>query len=286
MSDQPWTVGRLLHWTAEWLATRGSEFPRLDAEVLLSHVLSCSRIELYTTFDKVVADEPRTAFRELLRRRADGAPVAYLTGQREFFSLPFKVTPAVLVPRPETEQLVVRAIDLYKKSGKVRIVDVGTGSGNIAITLAKHLPAAVITAIDISNDALAVAKQNAEFHGVADRIDFIHGNLFDACDLKMQWDLIVSNPPYIREEEFDGLPRDVRMHEPKEALIAGPRGVEVIERLARESVTRLLCGGWLLIEIGPPEESEQAVDACLHLKRHPTLLDLADIPRVIHAQMQ
>ncbi|TSA07587.1 MAG: peptide chain release factor N(5)-glutamine methyltransferase, partial [Planctomycetaceae bacterium] len=145
---------------------------------------------------------------------------------------------------------------------------------------------AVITAIDISNDALAVAKQNAEFHSVADRIDFIHGNLFDACDLKMQWDLIVSNPPYIREEEFDGLPRDVRMHEPKEALIAGPRGVEVIERLARESVTRLLCGGWLLIEIGPPEESEQAVDACLHLKRHPTLLDLADIPRVIHAQMQ
>ncbi|TSA07247.1 MAG: peptide chain release factor N(5)-glutamine methyltransferase, partial [Planctomycetaceae bacterium] len=95
MSDQPWTVGRLLHWTAEWLATRGSEFPRLDAEVLLSHVLSCIRIELYTTFDKVVADEPRTAFRELLRRRADGAPVAYLTGQREFFSLPFKVTPAV-----------------------------------------------------------------------------------------------------------------------------------------------------------------------------------------------
>ena len=111
-------------------------------------------------------------------------------------------------------------------------------------------------------------------------------NLFDACDLKMQWDLIVSNPPYIREDEFDGLPRDVRMYEPKEALIAGPRGVEVIERLARESVTRLLCGGWLLIEIGPPEESEQAVDACLHLKRHPTLLDLADIPRVIHAQMQ
>ena len=157
MSDEPWTVGRLLTWTADWLAGKGSDSPRLDAEVLLAHVRGCQRILLYATFDEVVADEPRGRFRELVRRRAAGEPVAYLVGNREFFSLSFAVSPAVLVPRPETEGLVVRAIDLCKPIAAPRILDVGTGSGAIAVTLARQLPGGTVVASDISAAALAVA---------------------------------------------------------------------------------------------------------------------------------
>ena len=146
MSDAEWTVGRLLTWTAGWLTERGSGTPRLDAEVLLAHVRGCQRIMLYTAFDEVVPEEQRTRFRELVRRRGAGEPVAYLVGGREFFSLPLAVSPAVLVPRPETEGLVVRVIDVCREAGSPRIVDVGTGSGAIALALARNLPAAGITA--------------------------------------------------------------------------------------------------------------------------------------------
>ncbi|NBP52270.1 MAG: peptide chain release factor N(5)-glutamine methyltransferase, partial [Actinobacteria bacterium] len=181
-SPEAWTVGRLLAWTTQWLGGRGSESPRLDAEVLLAHVRGCSRILLYTAFDQVVGDAERARFRELVKRRGDGEPVAYLTGTREFFSLPFAVSKAVLVPRPETEQLVVRSIDLFRDAASPRIADVGTGSGAIAVTLAKHLPNASITAIDVSPEALAVARANAEAHGVADRIEFVESDLFSSVD--------------------------------------------------------------------------------------------------------
>ena len=147
---EEWTVGRLLEWTAGWLRSREADSPRLDAEVLLASVLGCQRIELYTRFDEVVADQPRAAFRELVKRRGNGEPVAYLTGTKEFFTLPFRVSRDVLVPRPETESLVVRALDLCRGRAAARIVDVGTGSGAIAVALARHLPDASVTAIEIS----------------------------------------------------------------------------------------------------------------------------------------
>jgi release factor glutamine methyltransferase len=286
MSDEPWTVGRLLTWTAGWLASKGSDSPRLDAEVLLAHVRGCQRILLYAAFDEELADEPRGRFRELVRRRAAGEPVAYLVGSKEFFSLPFTVTPAVLVPRPETEGLVVRAIDLCKAAAAPRIIDVGTGSGAIAVTLAKHLPRAVLTATDVSPPALDVARANAVRHGVADRIEFVECDLLVASGCIGPWDLIVSNPPYVRADECADLPRDVRDFEPRGALVAGPRGVEVIERLAAEAVTRLVPDGWLLIEAGPAVavEVEAILSTTPGLVPQPTIKDLAGLPRIFQAR--
>lgn len=286
MNDEPWTVGRLLQWTTGWLTERGSDSPRLDAEVLLAHVRGCQRIQLYTAFDELVADEPRGRFRELVKRRGAGEPVAYLVGGREFYSLPLAVSSAVLVPRPETESLVVRVLDLCRPLPSPRIVDVGTGSGAIAIALAKHLPRAELAAGDLSAAALAVARANAERHALADRIEFVESDLLAAAPLAGPWDVIVSNPPYVREDEFAALPRDVREHEPRAALVAGPRGVEVIERLVAESVGRLRPGGWLVLEAGPTiaAEVEGILAATAGLEPGPTLKDLARRPRVFQAR--
>ena len=284
MSDDVWTVGRLLTWTTEWLTGKGSEAPRLEAEVLLAHVRGCQRIALYTAFDTPVAEAERGRFRELVKRRGEGEPVAYLVGSREFFSLPFRVTPAVLVPRPETEGLVIRVLDLCRPQAGPRIVDVGTGSGAIAITLAKHLPKASITATDVSSAALAVARDNAARQGVAERIEFLECDLLDHPQAAGPWDLIVSNPPYVREDEFESLPRDVRLHEPKAALVSGPTGVEIIERLAALAAARLVPGGWLLCEIGPAAAAEAVLARQTGLTAEPTILDFAGLPRIVQAR--
>jgi release factor glutamine methyltransferase len=286
MADDVWTVGRLLTWTTDWLGTKGSDSPRLDAEVLLAHVRGCQRILLYTAFDTPVADAERAKFRELVKRRAEGEPVAYLVGSREFFSLPFTVSPAVLVPRPETEGLVVRAIDLCQGLEAPRIVDVGTGSGAIAVTLAKGLPRARIVATDISAAALAVAGENARRHGVAERVALLECDLLEDPRAAGPWDVVVSNPPYVRDDEYESLPRDVRLHEPKGALVAGPTGVEVIARLVRQAAERLAPGGWLLVEMGPnvATAAEAAVAAVAGLRPEPTLKDLAGLPRILQAR--
>lgn len=279
-----WTVGRLLNWTTDWLTARGAESPRLDAEVLLAHVRGCPRIALYTAFDTPVAEAERGRFRELVKRRGAGEPVAYLVGSREFFSLPFAVDKAVLVPRPETEGLVVRVLDLCRAAATPRIVDVGTGSGAIVVTLAKHLPRATFAATDVSAAALEVARANAVRHGVADRITFFHGDLL--ADAAGPWDVIVSNPPYVREDEFSALPRDVRDHEPRGALVSGPTGVEVVERLAAAATAALVPGGWLVVEIGPAvvAAAEAAIAACPALEPAATLKDLAGLPRIVQAR--
>ncbi len=189
----PWTVGRLLQWTADFLKQRGSDSPRLDAEILLAEALGCQRIQLYTTFDEEPGEEKRTGFRELVKQRAEGTPVAYLVGRREFYSLNFKVRAGVLIPRPETELIVVTVLDLAKQlpspsgrgaggEGFPRIADVGTGSGILAVTLAKHLPAARVAATDTSPVALEIAAENARQHGVAERIEFIKCDLLAGID--------------------------------------------------------------------------------------------------------
>jgi release factor glutamine methyltransferase len=285
-----WTVGRLLTWTTDWLGARGSESPRLDAEVLLAFVRGCPRIALYTAFDVPVGEEERARFRGLVKRRGEGEPVAYLVGSREFFSLPFGVTPAVLVPRPETEQLVIRVLDLCQTAGpagqRPRIIDVGTGSGAIVVTLAKRLPQAEFVATDISPAALAVARDNATRHGVADKVEFVECDLLGDPRAAGPWDVIVSNPPYVREDEFDTLPRDVRLHEPRTALVAGPTGVEVIGRLAAAAAEKLVPGGWLLVEVGPSTAAaaEEVVAAQSALSLEPTLKDIAALPRVVQAR--
>ncbi|HUG93646.1 MAG TPA: peptide chain release factor N(5)-glutamine methyltransferase [Planctomycetaceae bacterium] len=253
--DAPWTVRRILEWTVGHLARHGSESPRLEAEVLLAHARCCKRIELYTHFDEAVSDDERAAMRDLVQRRAKSEPVAYLVGRREFFSLDLRVTPDVLIPRPDTETLVVELLERARGVASPRILDVGTGSGAIAVAAAVHLPSAHVTAIDLSEAALAVARSNAESHGVADRLRFLHGDLFAPLTAGEQFDLIASNPPYVRDGELESLPPDVRLHEPMSALAAGPEGLDVIERVIAGAPAFLAGGGWLLVEISPRQSA-------------------------------
>jgi release factor glutamine methyltransferase len=287
--SESWTIGRLLTWTADYLKQHGSDTPRLDAEVLLAAARGCQRIQLYTAFDEEADDKTRQTFRDWVRRRAEGMPVAYLVGYREFYSLRFRVTPDVLIPRPETELLVVRLLDLAKQrqagSPPVTIADVGTGSGIIAVCAARHLPETRLTAIDISPAALDVARANAADHGVADRIEWVAGDLLAAVS-EREFDVIVSNPPYVSAAEFADLPATVRDFEPRQALLAGDRGTEVIERLVPQAADRLAPGGWLLIEISPMIEAAAVglLAAQPTLELAPTIKDLSGLPRIIQAR--
>jgi release factor glutamine methyltransferase len=284
----PWTVGRLLQWTADFLKQRGAESARLDAEILLAEALGCQRIQLYTAFEEEPGEEKRTVFRELVKQRAEGTPVAYLVGRREFYSLNFKVWPGVLIPRPETELIVVTVLDLVKQSGLAdpRIADVGTGSGILAVTLAKHLPAARVVATDTSPIALEVAAENARQHGVADRVEFNECDLLCGIESAATFDFVVSNPPYVSAAEYEKLPRDVKNFEPREALLAGPKGTEVIERLLPQAVERLKPGGHLLIEISPMIHgaAQELLTATTGLQTCPTVKDLARLARVVTAK--
>jgi release factor glutamine methyltransferase len=278
-----------LNWTADYLKGRAADNPRLDAEVLLAHALACRRIDLYTRFEELPGEGPRAAFKDLVRRRAEGMPVAYLVGHREFYSLDFRVAPAVLIPRPETELLVVALLDLAKQrppGQPIAVADIGTGSGILAVCAAKHLPAVRITATDISPAALEIARTNAAAHGVAERIEFLQGDLLAAAPAERRFDFILSNPPYVTEAEGRKLPREVKDFEPREALVAGPRGTEVIERLVPQAAERIQAGGWLLLEISPMiHDAARAVLAAEpRLECCTTIKDLARRPRVIQAK--
>ena len=228
----------------------------------------------------------RTSFKGLVKKRADGAPVAYLVGRREFYSLEFAVESGVLIPRPETELLVVTALDRIKeRGGEPMIADVGTGTGAIAIAVAKHAPGAKVVAIDVSPQAVELAKRNAETHGVSDRVAPFESDLFARVKASRTFDLILSNPPYVTTNELMGLDETVRDHEPHLALDGGPDGTTVIERLVAEAPGRLNDGGELLMEIGPAiaERVESLIGAAAGLQLVATLKDLAGLPRVTHA---
>jgi release factor glutamine methyltransferase len=288
-SAETWSIGRLLKWTADYLRGHGSESPRLDAEVLLAETLGCQRIDLYTRFDETPGDEVRAAFRALVRRRAEGAPVAYLVGRREFYSLSFRVTPDVLIPRPETELLVVAVLDLAKKlPANLTIADVGTGSGIIAVCLAKHLPNCRVTAIDLSSAALTVAAGNAKDHGVADRIDLVESDLFANVPADRRFEVIVSNPPYVAQAEMERLAADVKNFEPNGALLAGPRGTEVIASLIPQAAERLLPGGHLLMEVSPTihDAVRNLLETDGRFEAATTIKDLARLPRVVQARKE
>ncbi|KLU07921.1 Protein-N(5)-glutamine methyltransferase PrmC, methylates polypeptide chain release factor RF1 and RF2 [Rhodopirellula islandica] len=254
-NDTPWTVMRLLEWTTDFFRKKGSESPRLDAEILLAHARGCQRIELYTAFDKVPEEEQRVAFRELVRRRGEGAPVAQLVGYREFYSISIRVDENVLVPRPETEHLVIEAIDQIKGRLSDRpsptVLDIGTGSGAIAVAIAKSLPKTQVTAVDISLTALDIAKWNVENLKLSDRVTLLQSDLFDGLEPDQTFDVICSNPPYISQSEYDELPTTVREFEPRGALLSGPDGTEIIARLLNDSVQRLNDDGQLIIELSP-----------------------------------
>lgn len=276
---------RILDWTIPHLKSQGSESPRLDAEILLAHARGCPRIQLYTNYDQPLTDTQRATMRDLVKRRAAAEPVAYLVGHREFFGLDFRVTKDVLIPRPDTETLVVDAIGTLKPEAAPRVLDVGTGSGCIAISLAVNCSNAEVTAIELSAAALNIAKANAETHNVARRIRWLCGDLFDPLTTDEQFDLIASNPPYIAAAEIETLSADVRLHEPRSALDGGPDGLDVIRRLIAGAPQHLVSQGRLLIEISG--EQADAVTQLLALNGHyddiVVLKDLAKQPRVVRA---
>lgn len=283
--DSAWTVRRIMEVTTEFLKKQGSETPRLDTEILLAHVRGCKRIELYTRYDEVLSDEQRDRLRELVRRRAKAEPVAYLVGYREFFGLEFKVTPDVLIPRPDTETLVVELLEAAKAQAAPRIVDIGTGSGCIAIAAAVNCPQARVTAIDVSAAALAVARENAERHNVADRIRFVQGDLFGPLGEGEQFEFVVSNPPYVAEGELDQLQPEVRLHEPRSALVAGADGLDVIRRLVAEAPRFLVPGGQLMFEISPEQTgaARELLEASGAYRDVRIVKDLSGRERVVRA---
>jgi release factor glutamine methyltransferase len=286
---EAWTVGRLLGWTTDYLKGHGSDTPRLDAEILLAEALGCQRIGLYASFQDVPSEEARTAFRELVRRRAEGMPVAYLVGHREFYSLSFRVTPDVLIPRPETEFLVMALLDLARSlphGHEITICDVGTGSGIIAVCAAKHLPSARVLAIDVSPAALDVARTNVRQHGLEARIELVESDLLAAVPPERRFDFVVSNPPYVTRAEMESLSPEVRQFEPHEALLAGERGTEVIESLIPQAGEHLTPGGHLLVEINPVlhDAIQSLLAADGRFEPLPTVKDLARLPRVVRAK--
>jgi len=248
-APRPWTVLRLLDWTRGYFARADVEEPRLSAEVLLACTLGCERVQLYTRSDHPVAADRLTVYRDFVRRAAAGEPVAYLTGRKEFYSLPLTVTPDVLVPRPETELLVDAALAFVKPAGGGRMWDVCAGSGCVAVAAAKYAPGLTVLATDISPEALAVAAENVSRHGLDGRVRLAEADLLGLDDAGEPVDVITANPPYVRDDEMPGLPGTV-LCEPDIALRAGPTGLECIRRLVADAPPRLRPGGMLAMEIG------------------------------------
>ena len=243
-----WTIGSILQWTEQYFSSKGIESPRLDAEVLLRHVLSKQRIFLYVHFDEPLEQAELTLFREMVKKRVKRMPVAYIVGQKEFMGLTFRVTPDVLVPRPETEILVQEALARLPEGGCC-VADIGTGSGAIAVSLAKRVASLHVLAVDISAAALEVAAGNAEAHSVAGRVEFLQGDLLQPLAGR-QLAAIISNPPYIESADIGGLAPEVRVHEPRLALDGGSDGLDFYRRLIREGEPLLAGQGFFAFEVG------------------------------------
>jgi release factor glutamine methyltransferase len=284
VSEAPWTVLRLLRWTTDHFAGLGIETARLDAECLLASALGVDRLRLYLDFEKPVTEAERGVFRELVRRRGSArVPVAQLLGRKEFWSLPLRVSPDVLVPRPETEILVAAALEALPDGQPARVLDVGTGSGAVALAIATERPLAQLVATDISKAALEIARQNADELGMAERIRLLEGEAFAPVAGEV-FELIVSNPPYVAESLRGELPPELA-HEPEVALFAGSDGLRVLRQLSAEVASMLAAGGTFAVELAPeqaPTVAGWCRDAGLLDVR--TLRDLAGRPRVVVAR--
>lgn len=250
-----WTLGRLLQWTTDYLGGHDVEEPRLAAEVLLAHVAECPRIQLYARFDEVLNGAALDCFRDWVKRAAKREPIAYLVGEKEFYSLPFSVTGDVLIPRPETEILVERVVDHLRGMNhtKARLLEIGTGSGCIVIAVLKQLGEATAVATDVSSAALTVARGNAERHGVLDRLALVEADRFalpaDAV-MPQSVDAIMCNPPYVAAADMKGLDSTVRDYEPSTALTDGGDGLSFYRSIVSDGVGLLAAGGAVFVEIG------------------------------------
>lgn len=280
------SVGEARRWATSLLAT-SSETPRLDAEVLLAHVLGVGRTALVTDRARCLSPAQAEQFTEMVRRRLEGEPVAYLVGCRAFYDVELSVDARVLVPRPETELLAEAALSWARSTavGPLRVVDVGTGSGALAIVLARHLPGASVIATDLSGQALEVAASNLATLGLSDRITLMQCDLL-AC-LGGPIELIVSNPPYVPRDRLPTLPADVRLYEPRCALDGGDAGLELISRLLHQAASRLARPGLLLVEIDETQGPAcHALATTLWSQAAVSVLrDLAGLDRVLRVEL-
>lgn len=244
------TVLESINLSSEYLKNKGIESPRINAELLLAHILNCKRLNLYLSFEKPLTEEELDKYRVLLKRRSKFEPLQYIIGKVEFYGIDFKVNPSVLIPRQETEILVETIIGQYDKYDTLRILDIGTGSGNIAVSLAKNLDNSFITALDISEDALKTANENAILNSVNDRIEFIKIDILKEEFIRNEFDLVVSNPPYISIVEFETLCPELKEYEPKVALTDYNSGFHFYEIISTKSNHLLKPGGKLFFEVG------------------------------------
>ena len=278
-----WTIGRILKWTEQYFKGKGIESPRLDAEVLLSHILGRERIYLYVHFDEPLEPAELARYREAIKQRVQRVPVAYIIGEKEFMGLTFKVTADTLVPRPDTEILVQAAVERLRARGETpRFADIGTGSGAICLSILHFLPKAQADTVDISPAARAVAEENAAALEVADRVTFHTGDLL--APLAGQcYDAILSNPPYIPDGDIAALAPEVRLKEPRTALAGGKDGLDFYRRLTADAPALLKDGGFLAVEVGIHQAAPVAALAVPAFSRTEILKDYAGIERVVIA---
>jgi len=263
MSVKKHLVIDIINKTSDYLKNKGIGNARLNAELLIGFVLNLDRVQLYLNFEKPLQQSEIEKLKTLLKRRATHEPIQYILGETEFYSLKFKVNHHTLIPRPETELLVDITLDICKNDfhdlNRINILDIGTGSGNIPIALTKNKNRIWMTAIDVDSEALKIAQENARYHDVAERIDFKHQDVYkDLSDGSQQFEIIVSNPPYITKHEMAELPLDVKNFEPKTALYGGENGLDFYFRIC-ELVSLLKENGCIIVEIGA-FQSEQVVD--------------------------
>jgi release factor glutamine methyltransferase len=278
------TVGSARKWALEELKRGRVDSAAQTADLLVGFVLGWDRIRLLIHSEQELPEEAWTLLRGLILRRSNGEPLQHLTGKQEFYGLSFRVTPQVLIPRPETEIMVEKALDLVRRhllSG-IRFADIGTGSGCIAVSIAREIPSAIGWAVDISAAALQVASENARRHGVAERLLFVQSNLLESFPRTPCFNFILCNPPYIAVKDCDSLPSEVRNHEPHEALFGGESGLEVFQRLIPEVSSRLVAGGYFLLEVGfgQAEQVGQLIGK-ERLSLQEVINDLQGIPRCI-----
>ena len=283
VQQETWTVLKVLTWTKEFLTQKGVENARLESEWMLCAVLGLDRMGLYVNFDKPLTPKELADYRGMIARRGRREPLQYILGSQEFMGLDFAVAPAVLIPRHDTEILVNEAV---KRAGKTSsILDVGTGSGCISISLAKALPGAIITGVDTSVDALAVAEKNCNTHGVA--VKLLHGSLFEPVQ-GQQFHMVVSNPPYIPSDDLKTLQPEVRDYEPAGALDGGKDGLDFYRQIVAAATDYLVCGGWLLLEVGIGQ-AEQVRKLFFDNGKFAEVFaakDTADIERVVGGQLK
>ena len=279
-----WTVGRLIPWAAEYLKKYGVDAARLSGELLLAQVLGCSRLDLYLRFDQPLAPQELAAFKELILRRREHEPVAYILGSREFWGLELACGPGALVPRPESEHLVEEALAHLEGTQAPRILDLCTGTGAVALALASERPDAEVIATDISDQALTWARANAENLGLAERVSFKQGDLWEPVAAASGFfDLITANPPYVAGHEWDELPREVKDFEPRLALHGGEAGLEATRAIIAGAGAHLRPLGWLLVELGAGQAQAAAelASASGAFDQISTVPDLGGIERVL-----